>query len=558
MQSKWWKEGIIYQIYPRSFQDSNGDGVGDLPGIISRLDYIEKLGVNIIWLNPIYKSPNDDNGYDISNYYEIHPEFGTMDDFDQLLKELHRRNIRLLMDVVVNHTSDEHPWFILSEDDPGGPYGDFYFWREGKEGGPPNNWPSFFGGPAWSYSEKRGAYYLHLFSAKQPDLNWEHPRVREECKNILRFWLDKGIDGFRMDVIPLISKRLDFADTNLSTFKEIVEQVYSNGPRVHEYLRDLHRSVFSHYDMMTVGEGPGISPHSVNGYVGAEREELNMIFQLDHMVIDHGPEGRFDPQPFNLLTVKKLFLEWDQAVAEKGWLSSFLDNHDFPRMVSRFADDGAYRKASAKLLAMLVLTQRATPCIYFGSEIGMTNLVFDSISDCRDVETHNHHKILINRGVSEPEFLRLVETQGRDNVRSPMQWSDANHAGFTNGTPWIKVNPNFIEINVKRDTSAADSIYEFYRQMINIRKENLVLTYGAFRILEMEHPSIFAYTRSDDRGAFLVLMNLSATPQRHHLVDGNWEVILNNYPNYETPHEYLRPWEAVLFKSKVLDPSNLK
>ena len=547
MIRKWWKEGIIYQIYPRSFQDSNGDGIGDLAGIIHRLDYIEKLGVDIIWLNPIYQSPNDDNGYDISDYCKIHPEYGTMGDFERLLEELHKRGMKLLMDVVINHTSDEHPWFVASEQDPEGPYGDFYYWKEGKNGAPPNNWPSFFGGPAWSYSEKRNAYYLHLFSKKQPDLNWENDAVREHCKQVLRFWLEKGIDGFRMDVIPLISKRLDFADADLSDFGSIIEHVYSNGPRVHEFLQDINRSVLSDYDIMTVGEGPGINRESANLYVGADREELSMIFQLDHMAIDHGPGGRFDPKPFNLLDFKTLFAEWDRAIANEGWLSSFLDNHDFPRMVSRFADDGAYRRQSAKLLAILILTQRGTPCIYFGSEIGMTNVEFDAIDDHRDVEILNFHRILSSQGVSDEDFLKMASRQGRDNVRTPMQWSGASVAGFTTGKPWITVNPNYPLINVKSDLEEPDSIYGFYRKVIRFRKDNLVLTYGKFELLLVEHPSIFAYRRADELSSFVILLNFSATPQKFTLAVEYSNLVLTNYPDHPSHQMVLRPWEGLVF-----------
>ena len=548
MDKKWWKEGIIYQIYPRSFQDSNGDGIGDLGGIIQRLDYITNLGVDIIWLNPIYQSPNDDNGYDISNYYEIHPEFGTMAEFDFLLEEVHRRKMRLLMDVVINHTSDEHPWFIASETDPEGPYGDFYFWKLGKNGGPPNNWPSFFGGSTWEYSPKREAYYLHLFSKKQPDLNWENQDVRDEAVNILSFWLEKGIDGFRLDVIPLISKRLAFEDADTSNFGKIIEDVYSNGPRVHEYLQDLNQKVFSQYDIMTVGEGPGINQESVNLYVGKDRRELDMIFHLDHMALDHGSGGRFDPVPFTLKAFKDLFASWDHAISNKGWLSAFLDNHDFPRMVSRFGDDGAYRIQSAKLLAMLILTQRGTPCIYFGSEIGMTNVAFDSIEDYRDVETVNFYDMMRAKGKSEENILRLIQKQGRDNVRTPMQWSSGAHSGFTTGQPWIKVNPNFTEINLEKDLGQSAPISAFYKEMIAFRKNNFTLTYGAFELLMANHPSVFAYTRKDEHAHFMILLNFSSEPQQIEANVDDATLEISNYKNHSTSPSILRPWEAILLR----------
>ena len=545
---KWWKEGIIYQIYPRSFQDSNGDGIGDLRGIINRLDYISDLGVDIIWINPIYQSPNDDNGYDISDYYSIHPEYGDMADFDELLSKLHDRNIRLIMDVVINHTSDEHPWFQSSATDPEGEFGDFYFWKEGRQGGPPNNWPSFFGGSAWEYHAARGAYYLHLFSKKQPDLNWENPNVREACKAILKFWLEKGVDGFRLDVIPLISKRLDFVDTDLSDFGKIVEEVYSNGPKVHEYLQEIHKDVFQDYDIMTVGEGPGITQQSVNLYVGKSRQELDMIFQLDHMAIDHGPEGRFDRVPFDFITFKRLLSEWDDAVGSEGWLSAFLDNHDFPRMLSRFADDRVYRVESAKLLGMLILTQRGTPCLYFGSEIGMTNVDFDRIEDYRDVETHNFHQIYLSQGTSEEDFLNLVATQGRDNVRTPMQWNADLHAGFTTGQPWINVNPNYHSVNVTQDRKDERSVFAFYQKMIALRKKEVTLTYGEYRLLLEDHPSIYAYERSDDENRFLILLNFSAESCEIPITLDHWSLKLSNYVHKSKTPRYLGPWEGRLFQ----------
>ena len=545
MKKHWWKEAIIYQIYPRSFQDSNGDGIGDLGGILQRLDYISDLGTDVIWLNPIYDSPNDDNGYDISDYYTVHPEFGTMAQFDHLLEELHRRDIRLLMDLVVNHTSDEHAWFVQSKQ-PGTdhPYHDFYFWKEGKNGGPPNNWQSFFGGPAWTFVPAKNMWYLHLFSTKQPDLNWENPQVREEVKKVLRFWLDKGIDGFRMDVIPCISKHLDFADADISNFGHVIETVYSNGPRVHEFLRELNRDVLSHYDVMTVGEGPGITMDRANLYVGHDRGELDMIFHLDHMAVDHGPGGRFDPRPKDLLEFKQLWAGWDQAIGDRGWLSVFLDNHDFPRMVSRFADDKKHRIASAKMLSMLILTMRGTPCIYFGSEIGMTNVQFDSIADYRDVETLNFWKIMQAKGMSEQDYLQLVQSQGRDNVRTPMQWDSSSHAGFTDGNPWIRVNPNYEQINVQEDREASDSVLLFYQQMIAMRKQYETLVYGAFELLAGAHTELFIYDRFDDQHHFRVLLNFSNGAVDIPVELDGFRYLLGNLPD---PTEVLRPWEGQLW-----------
>lgn len=544
MEKNWWKEAIIYQIYPRSFKDSSGDGIGDLGGIIEKLDYIERLGVDTIWLNPIYMSPNDDNGYDISNYYEIHPEFGTMDQFDQLLASLHNRGIRLIMDLVVNHSSDEHEWFVKSKmPQKDNPFHDYYFWRKGKDGNPPNNWQSFFGGPAWTYVAEKDAWYLHLFSTKQPDLNWENPSVRAEVKNILKFWLDKGIDGFRMDVIPCISKHLDFPDGDMANFGHVIEHLYANGPRVHEFLRELHDDVLGNYDILTVGEGPGITPERANLYVGKDRGELGMIFHLDHMGIDHGPGGRFDPVPKDMHKFKQLWVDWDKAIGDEGWLSVFLDNHDFPRMVSRFGDDQHYRCESSKLLATLILTMRGTPCIYYGSEIGMTNVAFDKIEDYRDVETHNFFKIFKAKGHTEKEFLDLVQQQGRDNVRTPMQWNAEKHAGFTTGSPWIKLNPNYLEINVASDENLENSIFKYYQELIAFRKNHLAFVYGIFKPLEFTSDNIFAYDRIGDEH-FRIMLNLSSQSLNRPDSSG-FELVMSNL-NTINPNT-ISPWEASIY-----------
>ena len=375
MKRTWWKESVIYQIYPRSFKDSNGDGIGDLRGIIEQLDYLKNLGVDILWLSPIYQSPNDDNGYDISDYYSIMEEFGTMQDFDEMLSGIHDRGMKLVMDLVVNHTSDEHYWFQESRKSKDNPYRDYYFWRPEK----PNNWQSFFTGDAWEYDAQTGEYYLHLFTKKQPDLNWENLIVRQEIYKMMRWWLDKGVDGFRMDVIPLISKRLDFPDADFSDFAKVVEEIYANGPRLHEFLKEMYREVLGDYDIMTVGEAPGVSPEQARLYVGESRKELNMIFHFGHMFLDWGGEGKFELSDWNLREFKNVFTTWHNAMAEEGWVSIFLDNHDFPRMVSRWGNDKEYHQESARLLAILILTLRGTPTIYQGSEIGMTNVAFESL-----------------------------------------------------------------------------------------------------------------------------------------------------------------------------------
>jgi len=542
----WWKEQVIYQIYPKSFKDSNGDGIGDLPGIISKLDYLKNLGVDIIWLSPIYASPNDDNGYDISDYRAIHPDYGTMADFDELLQGLHARDMKLIMDLVVNHTSDEHEWFEESKKSKDNPYRDYYFWRKGVNGGPPNNWKSFFGGSAWKYDETTDEYFLHLFTKKQADLNWENPEVREKICDTLRFWLDKGIDGFRMDVIPLISKRLDFADTDLEYLNDVIAQVYSNGPKVHEYINEMYEKALKDYDIMTVGEGPGISTDVGIKYVGEDRGELNMIFHLDHMFLGHGQKGKFDPEEYDWTDIKRIFSDWYKAMGHSGWVSIFLDNHDFPRLVSRFGNDKEYRVESAKLLAMMVFTMRGTPCVYQGSELGMSNVHFDSLDDYRDVETLNYFKEFSKEGATVESFLPLVHEHGRDNVRTPIHWNATANAGFTNGTPWIKVNPNYEDINAESVLENPDSIYFWYQKLMAYRKQNKTLIYGDWKVIGQESKDIYVYERFDEENHFYILLNHSNQRQ-------NFELDLSTHNlefcNLESKMPTtLKPWEARLYK----------
>lgn len=516
-------------------------------GIIEKMDYMVDLGVDILWLNPIYKSPNDDNGYDISDYYQIHEEYGTLDDLVELLDLLHSRGMKLVMDMVINHSSDEHEWFRASKQNDSNEYADYYIWRSGKSGGPPNNWPSFFGGSAWEYVESRDAYYLHLFTKKQPDLNWENPNVQKEFDRILKYWLDLGIDGFRLDVIPLLSKDLSFVDSPYDDFGDTVSYIYSNGPHIHKYLKGINDRVFSKYDILTVGEGPGITKELANLYVGDDRNELDMIFQLEHMFIDHGPDGRFDPKPFALADLKALLNEWDAAIGDRGWLSVFLDNHDFPRMVSRFGNDGPYRVQSAKMLAMMILTMRGTPCIYFGSEIGMTNVSFPSISDYRDVETHNFYQLYREKGLTEDHFLELVERQGRDNVRTPMYWDASANGGFTDGIPWIKVNPNYLQINVDTDASSEDSIRKFYKDLLAWRKQHLAVVYGSYVPIWVEHPSLFAYVREGEKELLLVVLNFSDSPvqlPQPSQVEG----MKMEISNYNVEDNIFAPWEGRIYK----------
>ncbi len=511
MDKKWWKESVMYQVYPRSFQDSNSDGIGDIRGIIKRIEHFVELGVDLIWLGPVYDSPNDDNGYDIRDYRKIHSDFGTMEDFEELLSELHKNGIRLIMDLVVNHSSDEHFWFKESRKSKDNPYRDYYYWRDGKEGSVPNNFESFFGGSTWEWDEKTQQYYLHLFTKKQPDLNWENPCVREEVYDIMRFWLDKGIDGFRMDVISLISKRLPFSQSNYDDINQMIEHDYANGPRIHEFLTEMYEKVLCHYDVMTVGEGPGISKAHALDYIGQDRNELNMIFQLELMFLGFGKAGRYDYQPYAFTEVKRTLVEWDAAIGDQGWNNVFFDNHDFPRMVSRFGNDGPFRIQSAKMLAMMLLTLRGTPCIYMGSEMGMTNVNFDSIDDYDDVETLNFYKIFVEeeRRMTEREYLDIVSIQGRDNVRTPIQWNAGKNAGFTEGKPWIKVNPNFKEINLENDLAHSDSIFRFYKDLIAYRKANPDLVYADFESLDPEHESVFIYRRQGISKTYIIVLNFS-------------------------------------------------
>ncbi|MEL7146018.1 MAG: alpha-glucosidase [Bacteroidota bacterium] len=551
MNKTWWKEGIVYQIYPRSYKDSNDDGIGDIKGIISKLDYIKDLGVDIIWLCPVYKSPNDDNGYDISDYYGIMDEFGTMDDFDRLLSEMKQRGLRLVMDLVANHTSDEHQWFLDSRQKEH-PKHDYYIWRDGVNGREPNNWQSIFGGSAWRYDEVADKYFLHLFTKKQPDLNWENPAVRQEIYDVMKFWLDKGIDGFRMDVISVISKR-NYDDSPYPALNDTISKVYANGPKIHEYLQEMNQQVMSNYDMMTVGEGPGISLETGLDYVDEDRKELNMVFHFDHMFIDHGEGGKFDVVPYDFVHFKQVFAKWDELLKDKGWGSIFLGNHDFPRIVSRFGNDGKYWSQSAKLLATMLLSLRGTSYIYQGDEIGMTNVAFDNIEDYNDVETHNAYKEeVLEKGRDLQDFMKAVHIQGRDNARTPMQWSNSDNAGFTSGQPWLKLNPNYSEINVGSQLQEKDSVLSYYRKMIRFRKQNLTLVYGDFEMLEPEHPQLFAYRRWDDAADYAILHNFSEEQVEFNSTDvSSYVKMIGNYNDDRSPEEVmLRPWECIVYKKK--------
>ncbi|MCZ8069068.1 MAG: alpha-glucosidase [Bacteroidota bacterium] len=547
MGQDWYKHAVVYQIYPRSFKDSNGDGVGDLQGIISKIDYIKSLGVDAVWLNPIYKSPNDDGGYDISDYYAIQPEFGTMADFDELLAKLHDRGIKLIMDLVLNHSSDEHPWFEQSKKSKDNPYRDYYFWRDGKNGGPPNNWPSFFGGSAWEKDEATNQYYLHLFSRKQPDLNWENPRLREEVNMLMKFWLDKGVDGLRLDVISAISKRTDFPNTDTKDFNDTIRKYYANGPRLKEFIAEARAKVWNHYNVMTVGEGPGITPQNAVDYLD-EKNGLNMIFHFGHMFMDQGPGGRFDPIPWSLKDFKQIFKTWHDAFAKQGWGSVFLGNHDFPRMVSRWGNDKEYWEASSKLLITLLLSMRGTPFIFQGDEIGMTNTTLRSVADSRDIETHNGWEVAQKKGMDENTFLKRANQSGRDNARTPMQWTSGPFGGFSQVEPWMATNENASNINVENQSNTAHSILYYFQEMVKVRHLHKVLSVGTYHPITEGSEELFAFWRNLNQQQMLVLLNFSDGILKFQVPAGAKKVI----GNYESGMvNELRPWEAIVYDCSV-------
>jgi oligo-1,6-glucosidase len=546
MNNPWWKESIVYQIYPRSFKDSNGDGIGDLRGVIEKLDYIKSLGVDAVWLNPIFKSPNDDGGYDISDYYAIQPEFGTMADFDELLAGLHKRDLKLIIDLVLNHSSDEHEWFQQSRKSKTNPYRDYYFWKPGKNSKPPNNWPSFFGGSAWQYDEATDEYYLHLFSRKQPDLNWENPKLRTEVNQLMKFWLDKGVDGLRLDVISAISKRTDFPDTDTPDFNETIRKFYSNGPRLREFIAESREKLWNHYNIVTVGEGPGITPQNALDYLD-EKQGLNMIFHFGHMFMDQGPGGRFDPKPWTMQEFKQVFKTWNETFATRGWGSVFLGNHDFPRMLSRWGNDKLYRDESAKLLLTLLLTMRGTPFIYMGDEIGMTNTELQSVSESKDIETLTGWKVAREQGITEAQFLKAANYAGRDNARTPMQWNKGPQAGFTTGDPWMMVNKNHIWLNVDDQENNSSSILNYLRSLTTLRKANPVFSYGSYQELE-SNSNLFAYYRQWQQEKMLIVLNFSdeVTNLPHEVQGLSKMKLIGNYPE----SDQLNPWEAAVYKCK--------
>lgn len=553
MERTWWKEAVVYQIYPRSFKDSDGDGVGDIQGIVSKLDYLQELGVDVIWLSPVYKSPNDDNGYDISDYFEIMDEFGTMQDWTQLLDGLHERGMKLLMDLVVNHTSDEHAWFAESRSSRDNPYRDYYIWRLGKGGNmPPNNWRSFFSGSAWKYDDTTGEYYLHLFSKKQPDLNWDNPKLRQSVYEMMTFWLDKGVDGFRMDVINLISKVPGLPDDGEGGLGD-GSPYFMNGPHVHDYLREMNEQVLSKYDVMTVGETPGVSVEEALKYTGADRKELQMVFQFEHMDVDAGDGDKWTVVPWTLQKLRGVLHKWQTGLAEDGWNSLYLNNHDQPRMVSRFGNDGEYRVPSAKMLATLLHTLKGTPYIYQGEELGMTNIQFNSIEDYRDIEILNMYEERVTQGNADPgTIMEAIHAKGRDNARTPMQWNAGPNAGFTTGTPWIRINPNYKEINAEASMSDPDSVFRYYQRLIALRKQNPVMVYGDYQLLLQDNEQIYAYTRTLGEVIWLIALNFSESAAILELDDRysgmKRELIIGNYPEDGMEPERLRPYEARVYR----------
>lgn len=547
--NKWWKEAIVYQLYPRSFQDSDGDGVGDLKGIISRLDYLQSLGITAIWINPIYSSPNDDNGYDISDYRNIMKEFGTMDDFDELLKGLHDRGIKLVMDVVVNHSSDEHEWFKQSRSSRSNPYRKYYHWWNADKGKPAPRYSLFdVNHDAWKYDSLTDAYYLHYFSRKQPDLNWENPKLRQEVYDIMKYWADKGIDGFRLDAFQFASK-----DTLFPAFPEGYEKnflkYYAMGPHLHDYLKEMNREVFSKYDVMSVAEGAGNSFEDAHNLVDADRNELNMAYAFEGVDIAK-------PKGYSLLHFKEVFSRWDSAFANNGWLSIFLANHDQARMVSRFGNDSpAFRDLSSKMLSTFIMTMRGTPYYYNGDELGMTNAGFADISDYRDMPTLNEYQHQQDIGGDLQKFMEQVKFSSRDNGRTPFQWDSTHNAGFTTGTPWIGVNSNFTEINRAKQETDPNSCLSYFKQLVNLRKTNKTLVYGKYTLLDKQNPNVYAYTREDDRQKLLILLNFSASTSEATIpmTAENATVLLSSYNDTtvhvgESTSVLLRPYEAVIVK----------
>ena len=555
MEKRWWKESVVYQIYPRSFCDSNGDGIGDLNGITGKLDYLKELGIDVIWLSPVYKSPNDDNGYDISDYQAIMDEFGTMEDFDRMLATAHEKGIKIMMDLVVNHTSDEHKWFIESRKSTDNPYRDYYIWRPAKEDGSlPNNWGSCFSGPAWEYDKTTDMYFLHLFSKKQPDLNWDNPAVRQDVFDMMNWWLKKGVDGFRMDVISLISKEPGLPDKETGINGYATFNVSANGPHVHEYLQEMRQKALNNADTITVGECSGVTLEEAKKYARSDEKELNMVFQFEHMDVDSDEKaGKWTTRKMDLRNLKKILTRWQKGLQDIAWNSLYWENHDQPRSVSRFGNDSdEYREISAKMLATCIHMMQGTPYVYQGEELGMTNCPFNTLDNFRDLESINAFHELTEQGkMTEEDMMAAIGYKGRDNARTPMQWDDSAYAGFSTATPWIMVNPNYTKINAKDQINREDSVFKYYQKLIKLRHESELIVYGTYDLILDDDKDIYAYIRTLGDEKLIVYCNFSENTREVELPEEfeNKKILISNYSDAKANQKItLRPYEAIVIQ----------
>ena len=555
MKKAWWKESVVYQVYPRSFCDSNGDGIGDLNGITGKLDYLKELGIDVIWLSPVYKSPNDDNGYDISDYQAIMDEFGTMEDFDRMLATAHEKGIKIMMDLVVNHTSDEHKWFIESRKSTDNPYRDYYIWRPAKEDGSlPNNWGSCFSGPAWEYDKTTDMYFLHLFSKKQPDLNWDNPAVRQDVFDMMNWWLKKGVDGFRMDVISLISKEPGLPDKETGINGYATFNVSANGPHVHEYLQEMRQKALNNADTITVGECSGVTLEEAKKYARSDEKELNMVFQFEHMDVDSDEKaGKWTTRKMDLRNLKKILTRWQKGLQDIAWNSLYWENHDQPRSVSRFGNDSdEYREISAKMLATCIHMMQGTPYVYQGEELGMTNCPFNTLDNFRDLESINAFHELTEQGkMTEEDMMAAIGYKGRDNARTPMQWDDSAYAGFSTTNPWIMVNPNYTKINAKDQVNREDSVFKYYQKLIKLRHESELIVYGTYDLILDDDKDIYAYIRTLGDEKLIVYCNFSENTREVELPEEftNGKVLISNYIDAKVNHKItLRPYEAIVIQ----------
>lgn len=555
MEKRWWKESVVYQIYPRSFCDSNGDGIGDLNGITGKLDYLKELGIDVIWLSPVYKSPNDDNGYDISDYQAIMDEFGTMEDFDRMFATAHEKGIKIMMDLVVNHTSDEHKWFIESRKSTDNPYRDYYIWRPAKEDGSlPNNWGSCFSGPAWEYDKTTDMYFLHLFSKKQPDLNWDNPAVRQDVFDMMNWWLKKGVDGFRMDVISLISKEPGLPDKETGINGYATFNVSANGPHVHEYLQEMRQKALNNADTITVGECSGVTLEEAKKYARSDEKELNMVFQFEHMDVDSDEKaGKWTTRKMDLRNLKKILTRWQKGLQDIAWNSLYWENHDQPRSVSRFGNDSdEYREISAKMLATCIHMMQGTPYVYQGEELGMTNCPFNTLDNFRDLESINAFHELTEQGkMTEEDMMAAIGYKGRDNARTPMQWDDSAYAGFSTANPWIMVNPNYTKINAKDQVNREDSVFKYYQKLIKLRHESELIVYGTYDLILDDDKDIYAYIRTLGDEKLIVYCNFSENTREVELPEEfvNKKVLISNYSDAKANQKItLRPYEAIVIQ----------